>query len=91
MMDLRNRDLTKSMRADEFIISDQLDSLIMTQVAENPALNRILNDLLGAQGAEIFLKPATDYVRRRVPVSFYTVVASARRCGKVTIGYPLQA
>lgn len=91
MMDLRNRTLAESTRADDFIVSDRLISLMMTQISENPALNRIFDDLLDAQGSEIFLKPATDYIKPGVPVSFYTVVASARGRGEVAIGYRLRA
>ena len=91
MMDVRNRNLAESARPDDFIVSDRLISLIMAQVSENMALNSIFNDLLDPAGAEIFLKPATDYVKSGVPVSFYTVVEAARRRGEVALGYRLQA
>ena len=39
MLDVRNRNLADITRADDFIVSDRLVSLMMAQVAENPRLN----------------------------------------------------
>ncbi len=91
MMDVRNRNLAESARADDFIVSDRLISLMLAQVAENKALNQLFDDLLDPSGAEIFLKPAGDYVQPGVPVSFYTVVEAARQRGEVAMGYRLHA
>lgn len=91
ILDPRNRALAESSRADDFIVSDRLVSLLMAQVSENRALNQIFNDLFDPVGAEVFLKPATDYVRAGATVSFYTVVEAARRRGEVAIGYRLRA
>lgn len=90
MMDLRNRELAESARADDFIVSDRLVGLIMTQVSENKALNRIFNDLLDPEGVEIYLKPASDYIKPGATVSFYTVVQAAGARGEVAIGYRIQ-
>ena len=91
ILDQRNRELAESSRADDFIVSDRLVSLLMAQVSENKALNEVFNDLFDPIGAEIFLKPATNYIQAGVPVSFYTVVEAARRRGEVAIGYRLGA
>ena len=91
ILDQRNRELAESSRADDFIVSDRLVSLLMAQVSENKALNGVLGDLFDPVGAEIFLKPATDYIQAGVAVSFYTVVEAARRRGEVAIGYRLSA
>jgi ion channel POLLUX/CASTOR len=84
ILDSRNRELAESSRADDFIVSDRLVSLLMAQASENKALNEVLNDLFDPIGAEIFLKPATDYVQAGTPVSFYTVAEAA-------IGYRITA
>ena len=51
----------------------------------------VLVDLVDPAGAEIYLKPALDYVKPGVPVSFYTVVEAARRRGETAMGYRIQA
>jgi voltage-gated potassium channel Kch len=91
ILDQRNRELAESSRADDFIVSDRLVSLLMAQVSENKALNEIFNVLFDPIGAEVFLKPATDYIQAGVTISFYTVVEAARRRGEVAIGYRVNA
>jgi voltage-gated potassium channel Kch len=89
MLDVRNRALAHVTRADDFIVSGKLVSLTMSQLAENPGLRAVFDDLFDEAGSEIYLKPAANYVRTGEPVDFYTVVESARRRGEVAFGYRL--
>ena len=91
MLDLRNRNLADVTRADDFIVSDRLISLLLSQVSENKALNAVFADLFDPDGSEIYIKPALDYVKAGVAVNFYTVVEAARRRNEVAIGYRLAA
>ncbi len=90
MLDIRNRELADITRADDFIVSDKLVSLMMAQVSENRDLNAIFADIFDADGSEIYLKHASDYVKTGLPVNFYTVVEAARRRGQAAIGYRLE-
>lgn len=87
MLDLRNRDLAEVTKADDFIVSDKLISLLMTQVSENKYLMRVFEDLFDADGSEIYLKPARNYIRPGEETDFYTVLESAARKGEIVIGY----
>jgi hypothetical protein len=89
MLDVRNRALAAVTRADDFIVSGKLVSLMMSQLAENPDLRPIFDDMFDEEGSEIYLKPAGDYVVLGQPVDFYTVVESARRRGQIAFGYRL--
>lgn len=89
MMDLRNRVLADVTRADDFIVSAQLVSLILAQVAENKHLNALFTDLFDSAGSEIYLRPAQHYVCLGKPVNMYTVVEAARCRNQVAIGYRL--
>ncbi|OGN86807.1 MAG: potassium transporter TrkA [Chloroflexi bacterium GWC2_73_18] len=91
MLDIRNRALAEVTRADDFIVSDRLVSLMLAQVSENKHLNAVFADIFDPEGAEIYLKPAGDYVRLGEPIDFYTVVEAARRRGEVALGYRLKA
>ena len=91
MADVRNRSLAEVTRADDFIVSDRLISLLLTQVAETKHLNAVFADLFDADGTEIYLRPAADYIKPGRPVSYATVVEAARRYGEVAIGYRLRA
>ena len=89
MLDSRNRDLAEAARADDFIVSDKLTSLMLTQVSENKELMAVFGELFAAGGAELYLKPATDYVAAGAAVNFYTILEAARRRGEIAIGYRL--
>lgn len=89
MLDVRNRDLANVTRADDFIVSDRLVSLMLAQLAENPKLSDVFADLFDPEGAEIYLKPARNYVRTEEPLNFYTVVKAAQAQGECAIGYRL--
>lgn len=87
MLDLRNRDLATVTKADDFIVSDKLISLLISQVSENKFLMPVFDDLFSADGSEIYLKPITNYIKTGEPVNFYTVTESAKRKGETAIGY----
>ncbi|GAA2365712.1 lipoprotein [Catellatospora methionotrophica] len=87
MNDDGNREVAQVTKADDFVVSARLISLLMTQLAENRHLYEVFADLFDASGAEIHLKPAADYVQPGAEVTFATVVESARRRGESAIGY----
>ncbi|HEX3126075.1 MAG TPA: potassium transporter TrkA [Thermoanaerobaculia bacterium] len=87
MLDVRNRELAEVTQADDFIVSNKLTSLMLSQISENKELNVVFADVFDPEGSEIYLKPAADYVSLGVEVNFYTVVEAARRRGEVAIGY----
>lgn len=91
MMDMKNRQLADITSADDFIVSDKLLSLLMTQVSENKYLMRVFEDLFDADGSEIYIKPAKEYVTTDEPVNFYTVLESAASKNEVAIGYRILA
>jgi ion channel POLLUX/CASTOR len=90
MLDMRNRQLAEVTHADDFIVSDALTSLMLSQVSENKDLAQVFADLFDADGSEVYLKPAADYVVTGREVNFYTVLEAARRRGEVAIGYRQQ-
>jgi ion channel POLLUX/CASTOR len=91
IIDERNRALAEVTRADDFIVSDRLASLMVSQVAENKYLNAVFADIFDPEGSEIYLKPAGDYIMIGEAVNFYTVVESARRRGETACGYRIKA
>ena len=89
MLDAKNRELAKVTKADDFIISDNIISLIISQVAENKYLMSVFEQLFKAEGNEIYLKPAINYVEMDTELNFYTVLESALQKGQIAIGYRL--
>jgi hypothetical protein len=91
MLDVRNRNLAEAARADDFIVSGRLISLMLAQVSENKQLNAVFADLFDPEGAEIYLKPVEGYLKPGGPLDFYTVLEAARLRGETAIGYRLHA
>lgn len=91
MLDTQNQQLAEIAQADDFIISDELVSLMLAQVAENKDLTAVFQDLFDPEGAELYLKPVSQFVQPGQAMNFYTVVEAARRQGATAIGYRLQA
>lgn len=87
MLDVRNRELAEVTKADDFIVSDKIVSLLMSQVSENKHLMRVFEDLFNSEGSEIYVKPASDYLKAGSTVTFATLVEAARLRGQVAIGY----
>ena len=91
MLDLRNRELAEAARVDDFIVSEHLISLMMTQLSESAELLGVFTDMFDPEGAEIYLKPVGGYVKPGQPVNFYTVTEAARRRSETAIGYRIMS
>lgn len=87
MQDARDRNLADVARAEDFVVSDQVISLVLAQVAENKGLNAVFEQILDRRGATIHLLPIEDYIVTGTAVSFYTLLEAARSREEVAIGY----
>lgn len=91
MLDDRNRELAEVTNADDFIVSDKLISLFLSQVSENKQLTQVFSDLFSSAGSEVYLNPVEQYLVPGQSVDFYTVLEAARRRGETAIGYRVAA
>jgi ion channel POLLUX/CASTOR len=87
MLDPRNRELAEVTKADDFIVSDKLTSLMLSQISENKQLAGVFRYLFSNDGAEIYLRPAEWYIQPGKTVDFYTVLEAASRRGETALGY----
>jgi hypothetical protein len=86
LLDVGDVDLASSGDADEFILSERLTSLVMSQLAENPHLEEVFTDLLDAGGSELHLRPRGDYPRTGSG-SFAGLVKAAAEHGELALGF----
>ncbi|MBX3309820.1 MAG: NAD-binding protein [Cryobacterium sp.] len=86
MLDDRNREIAEVTKADDFIVSDKLISLALSQLSENRQLSKVFDILFDSDGSEVYLKPAGRYIRPGESVDFYSVLEAARRRGETAIG-----
>lgn len=91
MLDIRNRELGVVAKADDFIVGDNLISLMLSQLSENKDLKKVYDVLFEAEGSEIYLKPVSRYVKTGQPVNFYTVLESAAQLNETAIGYRISS
>ncbi|MCS5719930.1 hypothetical protein N1027_17505 [Herbiconiux sp. CPCC 205763] len=91
MLDDRNRELAEVTNADDFIVSEKLVSLMLSQVSENRMLAEVFATLFSSEGSEIYLRPADTYIEPGVAVDFYTVAEAALLRGETAIGYRVAA
>jgi Trk K+ transport system NAD-binding subunit len=87
MRDIRNKYLAEIAKIDDFIVGANMISLILTQLSESKHLQQVFDNLFSAEGSEIYLYPASDYVKVGEEVDFYTVTEAALQKGEMCIGY----
>jgi hypothetical protein len=90
VIDMQDTELTAVTGVDDIVVSDDVLSLLLTQVAENRHLADIFELLFQADGPEIYMRPADRYVKAG-PVSFATLVEAASRRAETAIGYRVAA
>jgi len=91
MLDLRNRELAEAAKVDDFIVSEHLISLMLSQLSEDAELLDVFTDLFDPEGSEIYLKPISDYIVTGQTTNFYTLIEAARRRGQTAIGYRIMS
>lgn len=89
MLDQKNKTLAEITKADDFIVSDKIISLMLSQLSENKELKKVYDILFSAEGSEVYLRPVTEYVKTGEQLNFHTVIESASRKNQVAVGYRL--
>jgi voltage-gated potassium channel Kch len=79
-------DLGGTASGGDFIVSQKLISLLMTQLSESPHLADVFADLLDSDGVRVALHPPERYVPLG-QTTFGALVEAAREWGVVAIGY----
>lgn len=87
LIDDRNRVLAQIANIDDVVVSGEIVSLVVTQLSEDARVEPVLDELLGAEGTDIFIRPAQWYVIPYREVNWATFVASASRRSETAIGY----
>ena len=91
MKDIRNQELGVVAKADDFIVGDNIISLMMSQLSENNELKKVFDILFEAEGSEIYLKPISRYIKTHEKVDFYTIIERASELQETAIGYRIAA
>ena len=86
LLEQRHTPLALATGADDFIVSDELTSLLIAQLSERHELDLVFRDLFDQEGATIELCPALAY-GGSAATSFAEVVAAAAQQDHTALGY----
>lgn len=87
LIDERDVTLIPAASAAEFMVSERLASLMMSQLSENVELEAVFADLLDSDGSELYCKPAERYATPGTEVTFADLVVAALARGELAIGW----
>lgn len=87
MLSPTNGELARIANVNDFVISTNLTALILSQISENRDLAAIFEDILDADGSELYMKPAELYVKTGEPVRLFAASHAAMLHGEVLLGY----
>lgn len=87
MRESENQELAQITEVKYFVISSNITSHMITQISQEKELNSIFSELLTKDGSEIYMRPASDYVKTDTPVDLYTACSAATVKNQVLIGY----
>jgi voltage-gated potassium channel Kch len=86
MLQQRHAPLAQATGADDFIVSDELTSLMIAQLSENHELDRVFRDLFDQRSCTIEMVPAGRYDAARAG-SFAEIVVAASSLGHSALGF----
>ncbi len=89
MKNTDNQRLASLAKVDDFVIGSNYICLFMAQISENRKTSPIISELLSTDGAELYLRPVTDYIEPDKEVNMYTVADSVSEKDEVFVGYKL--
>ena len=89
--DPRTKELAAIAEASDYVVSNEITSMLMAQVSEKREMNAVWMDLFDADGNEIYLKHAQKYAAPGEKVTFFDLYARGRKRGEVVVGYRIAA
>ena len=86
VLDQRNVHIVQMAGVDDFIVSDQLASLMLAQLSERAALKEVFDELFDSEGASIVLRPAGRFAPDGAR-TFGELVAAGNHFAESVLGY----
>jgi hypothetical protein len=91
LMDAEDLNLLTNLEIDDVIVSPDMVSAQLAQIAQQPVLGPIYRELLSAGGVEIAVRPASEYVDAGASVQFNDLVLAAQQKLEIALGLRLGA
>jgi hypothetical protein len=91
MLDRANVAVAQTTGVEDFIVSDELSSLMIAQLSERLELHEVFDELFDADGCFVALHPALLYAAPGATTPFAEVVAAASLRGQTAFGWRIDA
>ena len=82
----KNRELAATTEIHDIVISNEMVSMVLAQVTNEPRVRPVLEDLFQSEGSEIYLKDIRKYVPVGQPVSFEYLILAAKARNECALG-----
>ena len=89
LLDENNRDTLAGLGVDDIVISSEVVSAQLAQIARQEVLAPIYRELLSAGGVEISMRPAGDYVKLDSDCTFSDLIYAGQQKMEVALGLRL--
>ncbi len=86
VLDPHTRKLVAALDNSDYVMSNDILSAVLAQIAECRAMNSVIAELLAEDGNEIYLRPARKYAHAEESLCFWDIMARARRHHEVRGG-----
>lgn len=89
ILDTNTRSLLKVADCKGYVMSNQIISSVIAQIAEERSLNVVFHEIMSAEGCETYIRDISCYLDMKTEnhVSFWDVALRARQVREVVIGY----
>jgi len=93
ILDSRTQKLFSVARCKGYIMSNQIISAAISQIAQDRDMNAVLGELLQAEGSELYIRSVSEYLdlhtnkRQETYQSFWFVALRARQKNEICLGY----
>ncbi len=84
-----NRRLLELTKVFDILVSPEITSMLLAQIAIQPALDGVFRDMLDADGVEVYLKPVSRYLPLDKEWTFQDIQVACIRASECTLGLVL--
>jgi ion channel POLLUX/CASTOR len=87
ILEPKNRELAATTEIHDIVISNEMVSMVLAQITNEPRVAPILEDFFRSEGSEIYLKAMRIYAELGQPITFEELLLRARARNEVALGY----
>lgn len=86
MQGAKNEELADNMHVSDFVVGSRVISQMLVQISENRQLSGMFKELLQSEKAELYMKPASQFVRLGYEMDGFTLSAAVYEGGDMLLG-----